>query len=114
MGCTTHTGHDHYHGPNCGHVAVRHDDHTDYLHGGHLHHSHENHVDEHVIAVTKENPATCTPGTICGGHKHGGDCGHEQVPHGDHVDYLVDDRLHHPHGEHCDIHGALAIAAKAR
>jgi hypothetical protein len=29
------------------------------------------------------------------------------VPHGDHVDYLVDGHLHHPHGGHCDHHGAV-------
>ena len=43
-------------------------------------------------------------------HVHGPDCGHEAVPHGDHVDYLVDGHLHHPHGEHCDDHGQLARA----
>ena len=32
--------------------------------------------------------------------------GHEPVPHGDHVDYLVDGTLHSPHGGHCDDHGA--------
>jgi hypothetical protein len=35
--------------------------------------------------------------------------GHEQVPHGDHVDYLVDGRLHHPHDDHCDDHGPVAL-----
>jgi hypothetical protein len=30
------------------------------------------------------------------------------VPHGDHVDYLYEGRLHHPHGDHCDDHGPLA------
>lgn len=29
------------------------------------------------------------------GHSHGPECGHDLVPHGDHFDYLVDDRLHH-------------------
>jgi hypothetical protein len=33
------------------------------------------------------------------------------VPHGDHVDYLVADHLHHPHGDHCDDHGPLTAAA---
>ena len=33
-------------------------------------------------------------------HVHGPDCGHEAVPHGDHVDYIVEGRLHHPHGDH--------------
>jgi hypothetical protein len=37
-------------------------------------------------------------------HVHGPGCGHEAVPHGDHIDYLVDGRLHHPHGDHCDNH----------
>ena len=30
-------------------------------------------------------------------HVHGLDCGHEAVPHGDHVDYLVGSYLHHQH-----------------
>jgi UDP-2,3-diacylglucosamine pyrophosphatase LpxH len=29
------------------------------------------------------------------------------VPHADHVDYLVDGHLHHPHGSHCDDHGPV-------
>jgi hypothetical protein len=32
------------------------------------------------------------------------------VPHGDHVDYLVDGHLHHAHDGHCDDHGALQTA----
>lgn len=39
-------------------------------------------------------------------HVHGPDCGHEAVQHRDHVDYLVDGRLHHPHHDHFDDHGA--------
>jgi hypothetical protein len=31
------------------------------------------------------------------------------VPHGDHVDYLVNDHLHHPHGDHCDDHGSVEV-----
>jgi hypothetical protein len=31
------------------------------------------------------------------------------VPHGDHVDYLVDGHLHHPHGDHCDNHGKVEV-----
>ncbi len=38
-------------------------------------------------------------------HEHGPDCGHEPVAHGDHLDYLVDGHLHHPHDGHCDDHG---------
>jgi len=43
-------------------------------------------------------------------HNHGPKCGHEAVPHGDHVDYLVDGRLHRPHGDHCDDHGPVQLA----
>lgn len=43
------SGHDasHTHGPGCGHDAVPHGDHTDYLVGGHLHHPHGAHCDDH-------------------------------------------------------------------
>ena len=42
-------GHDegHTHGPNCGHPAVPHGDHTDYLVESHLHHPHQGHCDDH-------------------------------------------------------------------
>jgi hypothetical protein len=109
--CKTHESHDHIHGAECGHTAVRHGDHTDYVHDGHLHHEHGEHVDECTIAVGTENGADCTPDHACGGHEgghaHGEGCGHEAVPHGDHTDYLVEGHLHSPHGEHCDHHGAL-------
>lgn len=109
-----HANHLHVHGPNCGHTAVLHDGHIDYLHDGHLHHVHGDHVDEHVIEVCATNPDQCTPQHRCAGHdanhKHGPGCGHEAVPHGDHVDYLVDGHLHHPHSDHCDDHGPLRKA----
>jgi hypothetical protein len=54
--CLQHDHHDHQHGPQCGHVAVSHDGHVDYLHDGHLHHVHGNHVDEHVLAVIRDQP----------------------------------------------------------
>ena len=110
-----HKNHDHQHGPNCGHTPVEHDGHTDYLHDGHLHHQREDGVvEEHRIEVTEVNPDGCTPAHNCGAHdsdhRHGPDCGHLAVPHGDHVDYLVDGHLHHPHGDHCDDHGPLKTA----
>jgi hypothetical protein len=37
-------------------------------------------------------------------------CGDKTVPHADHVDYLVNGRLHHPHGDHCDDHGSVQLA----
>jgi hypothetical protein len=110
----THENHTHVHGPSCGHTAVRHDGHADYLHDGHLHHQAGATVEEHALAVSGANPNACTPDHRCGGHDashaHGDECGHEAVPHGDHVDYLVDGHLHHPHGTHCDNHGNVAIA----
>ena len=41
------TQHAHEHGPECGHVAVRHVDHIDYVHDGHRHAEHGAHYDEH-------------------------------------------------------------------
>jgi hypothetical protein len=111
-----HHDHPHKHCPGCGHTPDRHGDHVDNLHDGHLHHPHGDHFDEHLVEVSAANPDTCTPGHDCGGHerghKHGAGCGHEPVPHGDHVDYLVDGHLHHPHGSHCDHHGALEVVAR--
>lgn len=39
--------HAHEHGTDCGHPAVPHDDHVDYLHEGHRHAQHASHYDEH-------------------------------------------------------------------
>lgn len=39
--------HRHQHGPGCGHVAVEHGDHVDYIHDGHRHAVHGGHYDEH-------------------------------------------------------------------
>lgn len=111
-----HENHDHQHGAGCGHTAIEHDGHVDYLHDGHLHHQTDaGAVEEHSLPVTDTNPESCTPAHTCSGHDsghvHGPDCGHEAVPHGDHVDYLVDGHLHHPHGDHCDDHGPVNVVA---
>ncbi|WP_255462494.1 hypothetical protein [Granulicella sp. WH15] len=110
-----HENHPHQHGKDCGHTAIVHNDHTDYLHDGHLHSLHDGHIDEHKLEVNSANPADCTNGHECDGHgpehKHGADCGHEAVPHGDHVDYLVNGHLHHPDGDHCDNHGTVQLAS---
>lgn len=115
---TSHDGndphHSHVHGPSCGHTAVRHGDHVDYLHDGHLHHQDGNGVEEHVIEISAKNPTGCAPvGSHDLGHDpdhvHGPGCGHEAVPHGDHTCYLVNGRLHHPHDGHCDDHGPIDV-----
>lgn len=111
----THEAHPHTHGPSCGHPTVAHKGHRDYAHDGHLHHVHGDHVDEHVIEVSATNPSTCTPSHSCGAHpaahEHGATCGHHAVPHGDHVDYVVDGHLHHPCDSHCDDHGPVSASA---
>lgn len=111
-----HENHDHQHGEGCGHTAIEHDGHVDYLHDGHLHHQTDaGEIEEHALPVSDTNPESCTQGHACSGHDpthvHGPDCGHEAVPHGDHVDYLVDGHLHHPHGDHCDDHGPVTVVA---
>lgn len=114
-GCATHSyhAHQHEHGPNCGHTAVVHEGHIDYLDDGHLHHAHGDHADEHTLAVSSSQPDQCTSGHDCsshaGGHMHSVNCSHPLVPHGDHADYLVDGHLHHSHGLHCDNHGMLTV-----
>lgn len=113
MSHQVHSNHAHDHGAGCGHKTVEHDGHKDYLHDGHLHHLHEGHVDEHAIGVGKVNPADCTPDHACAGHaadhEHGPSCGHDAIPHGDHVDFVVDGHLHHPCEGHCDDHGAIRV-----
>ncbi|WP_346556923.1 hypothetical protein ABCW44_04550 [Mannheimia haemolytica] len=34
MSCKTHANHEHEHGEGCGHTAIKHNDHIDYLHDG--------------------------------------------------------------------------------
>ena len=106
-----HDKHAHAHGPNCGHTAIRHQNHVDYVHDGHLHQPQGSRVIECSISVDSTNPSQCTPQHACGSHDakhgHGAGCGHEVVPHGDHTDYLVAGHLHQPHSGHCDVHGDI-------
>ena len=110
----THEGHTHVHSDSCGHAKIKHGDHTDFLHEGHLHSVNNGEINEHKIEVSLKNPNECTPNHTCQGHskdhEHGVECGHEAVPHGDHLDYLVDGHLHHAHGTHCDDHGPVTIS----
>jgi len=108
-----HEGHEHEHGPGCGHQTIGHAGHRDFLHDGHMHFVQDDHVDEHTTAVDQKNRDQCTPKHACqghdGGHEHGAACGHDAVPHGDHVDYVVSGHLHHRHGSHCDDHGPVDV-----
>jgi hypothetical protein len=109
--------HDHEHGPDCGHTAIRHGDHVDHLHDGELHHHGEDGVEVHTLPVDDTNAVDCTPDHDCAehhaDHRHGLGCGHEAVPHGDHVDYLVAGHLHHLHGDHCDDHGPVEVVEQS-
>ena len=112
IGCASathrpHGEHGHVHAPGCGHPAIRHASHVDYLHDGHLHHIHGDHVDDHAIPVSESNPQGCTD--QISDHRHGQDCGHFRIPHGDHYDYVVDGRLHRSHEGHCDDHGKVEV-----
>ena len=53
--------HPHSHGPGCGHTAIEHDGHVDYLHDGHLCHQEGDNVEEHVIPISGTNPKGCRP-----------------------------------------------------
>lgn len=102
---------DHQHGKGCGHTAIRHGDHVDYLENGHLQHQNDDGtIEEHVLGVDDAHPSgCCNHSTHADGHVHGPGCGHEPIQHGDHIDYIVDGRLHHPHDDHCDDHGPVDI-----
>eukprot|EP00743_Colponemidia_sp_Colp-15_P005001 GILK01005387.1.p1 GENE.GILK01005387.1~~GILK01005387.1.p1 ORF type:complete len:619 (+),score=66.58 GILK01005387.1:47-1903(+) len=100
---------DHKHGPTCGHTSVVHDNHVGYLCAGELHCTDgKGECEPHQLSL---DYAECTPSHDCKGHvgehTHGPECGHEAVPHGNHVDYLVGNHLHHPHSDHCDHHGRI-------
>jgi hypothetical protein len=102
-----HEAHSHVHGANCGHRAIRHGDHLDYLHDGHLHFAGASGIEEHRIEVSQRNPDGCVSGRCRSRHD---DQSSARSPHGDHWDYLIDGRLHHPHGDHCDDHGLVDLA----
>lgn len=48
--------HEHEHGPHCGHPAIEHEHHVDYLQHGHRHAPHEGHYDEHDPLKTHDEP----------------------------------------------------------
>jgi zinc transport system permease protein len=47
--------HEHEHGPDCGHPAIEHNHHVDYLHDGHRHAPHQGHYDEHDLALRESH-----------------------------------------------------------
>ena len=111
MSASVHYRHEHVHGTDCGHLAVRHDGHVDYAHDGHLHHPSAEGVFEHELSsadLTPCAPHACNAHAI--DHMHGVGCEHVAIPHDGHIDYVVDGHIHRHHDEHCDDHGALLLA----
>ncbi len=105
----------HHHGPGCGHTAIRHEGHIDYLRDGRLEHQEGDQVDAHRIAVSEQNPDGCIPDPRCAHHPGWTHRAEEErhhhpiVPHGDHLDSLHEGHLHHHHGDHCDDHGPVDV-----
>jgi hypothetical protein len=93
-----HDEHPHVHDRFCGHAAVAHEDHVDYLHDGHVHLVHGDHVDEEPLETVGHVAHT---GHM---HVHEDGCGHPAVSHLDHVDYVHGDHRHTGHDVHYDEH----------
>ncbi len=95
--------HPHEHGPGCGHDAVEHGDHVDYLHDGHRHAAHAGHYDEHADA-----------GHAHAGHTHGEPAdaaqAHAGHAHGEPAD-AAQAHAGHAHGEPADAAQAHASHA---
>jgi hypothetical protein len=93
-----HDDHGHVHDPFCGHPAVDHGDHVDFLHDGHQHHV----ADDQVHDVRGEQPGH----VVHAGHMHvhGPSCGHRRVRHGDHDDFVHGLHRHARHEAHYDEH----------
>ncbi|MEL7486841.1 MAG: hypothetical protein AAGJ87_06470, partial [Pseudomonadota bacterium] len=73
---------------------------------------HDGHVDEHVIAVSADNPVSEALVKVVkdGDHAHSADdAEHPRIQHGDHFDYLHNGRLHALHDGHVDDHGKISI-----
>jgi len=77
---------------------------------GHLHHAYDGGVGGYEPPPHDPTPEQCE-GHVCDehgpAHDHGPGCGHRLVAHAGHTDFVVAGHLHHPHGPHCDSHGAL-------
>jgi hypothetical protein len=101
----THQPHDehlHVHDRFCGHPAIEHDDHLDFLHDGHVHHAHDGHVDD--LADIADGVAPVHIAHRGHMHVHAPDCGHRAVEHGDHTDFLHGEHRHVGHATHYDEH----------
>ena len=68
---------------------------------------------DHCDCIIKEEASMDSPmeteKCLCSliNHQHSQDCGHPSIVHNDHIDFLVNQSLHYPHGNHCDNHGFM-------
>ncbi len=88
-----HTTAEHAHGADCGHEAVQHGDHVDYVHGGHPPARLRRSLRRHSRG---QHPRSSTP--------TGRTAATKAVQHGDHVDYVHGGHKHAAHGDHYDEH----------
>ena len=95
-------GHTHVHDQWCGHPAVPHEDHVDYLHDGHAHKPCSDHVDELPDCDDPVHEVHLSHNAHM--HVHTEDCGHPAVSHEDHVDYVHGQHRHAAHDTHYDEH----------
>ena len=95
------------------HPAIIHEGHADFLVPNsdgifELHHLHKGGViQQHTLPESNEYPSLCSTHNHTDCHVHKPNCGHQMIQHGEHVDYIVDNILHHFHDGHCDLHGEL-------
>ena len=54
-------------------------------------------VDDDILSLHTEVPESHP-------HKHGPDCEHREIRHGDHTDYVHEGHRHASHGDHYDEH----------
>jgi hypothetical protein len=84
-----------------------------YRHDGELHHHAAGSVQSHAVEIGDLNPAECTPEHDCDDVKPATNTDQTtdtNRPHGDHVDYLVDDdHRRHPHRDQCDHRGPIEL-----
>ena len=54
----------------------------------------------------ESDPGAVGPGSAGGpdAHRHGPDCEHREIRHGDHTDYVHEGHRHASHGDHYDEH----------
>lgn len=63
--CFPHDGHDaHAHGQDCGHLALEHEGHVDYMHDTHRHAEHGGHWDEHPAVPAMTGTSVERPGGV--------------------------------------------------